>query len=244
MYAGSYTFTYVAVDDFKNKAKCNFTISIFDNKPPNFENCVKNQTFYVSSKNNTGEMIEWEEPFFYDNVDDKNITISSNLKHGFYDPGEYFVNYTATDKSGNSNTCLISVNVKERKCDELEKPENGLRACAKNFTTTWCDFRCDFGYGITDNDSVIENVVYHCNNIERIWSQNVIPECSLIEQPNSVEEVLTISLDSENLGCEDFTNNVSLRIEMKSLLLLNFLFSKNSLLMTSKKNYVATKNAI
>lgn len=209
MYAGNYTFTYVAVDDFKNKAKCNFTISIADNTPPTFENCVMNQTFYVASKNNTSQMIEWEEPFAYDNVDDKNITIESSLRHGFLSPGDYVANYTAVDKTGNANSCIINITVKEKKCNELEKPENGQRICAKNETTTWCDFRCNFGYGITENDSVIENVVLDCDNEKRIWSSDSVPECSLVEQPNSVEEVLTISLHSESLLCEDFAQNVN-----------------------------------
>lgn len=209
MYAGVYTFTYVAVDDFKNKAKCNFTISISDNKPPTFENCITNQTFYVPSKNNTDTMIEWEEPFAFDNVDDKNITVLNSLQHGILNPGEYLANYTAIDKSGNTNSCLINVVVKEKKCDELEKPENGLRVCAKNDTMTWCDFRCYFGYGIIGNDSeVIENILRYCENEKRVWS-NDAPECALIEQPNSVEEVLTISLNSESLSCEEFAENVS-----------------------------------
>jgi sushi, von Willebrand factor type A, EGF and pentraxin domain-containing protein 1 len=209
MYAGIYTFTYVAIDDFKNKAKCNFTILIADKKPPVFENCIVNQTVYVTSKNNTDQRVEWEEPFAFDNVDDKNITVLSSLVFGYLNPGEYLANYTAIDKSGNANSCLITLNVKEKKCDELEKPENGQRICAKNDTSTWCDFRCNFGYGITDNDSVVENVVMYCDNEKRIWSMDFVPECSTIEQPNSVEEVLTISLHSEDLRCEEMAQNVS-----------------------------------
>lgn len=225
MYAGNYTFTYVAVDDYKNKAKCNFSISIADTTPPVFENCIANQTFYVISKNNTDQMIEWEEPVAFDSVDDKNITMTSSLQHGFLSPGDYLANYTATDKSGNANTCQITISVKERKCDELPKPENGLRVCAKNITHTWCDFRCDFGFGFIGNDSIIENVVLHCENEKRVWSDNA-PECSLIEQPTSVEEILTISLDSENQSCQDIAENVSLKIFLE--LALIFLSSKTS----------------
>lgn len=208
MYSGNYTFTYVAVDDFKNKAKCNFTISIADTTPPVFENCIVNQTFYVLSKNATDLLVEWEEPYAYDNVDDKNITLTSSLQPGSFSPGEYSVNYTAIDKSGNANSCLITVSVKEKKCGELEKPENGLRVCAKNETSTWCDFRCNFGFGITENDSVIENVVLYCDHEQRIWNDG-IPECSRIDQPTSVEEILTISLDSEDMLCEEDVKSVS-----------------------------------
>lgn len=241
MYAGNYTFTYVAVDDHKNKAKCNFTISIADTTPPVFENCIVNQTFYVISKNNTEQMIEWEEPLAYDSVDDKNITMTSSLQHGFLNPGDYLANYTAIDKSGNENSCVITVTVKERKCDELSKPENGLRVCAKNLTHTWCDFRCDFGFGFFGNESIIENVVLHCENEKRVWNDNP-PECSLIEQPTSVEEILTILLDSDNQSCQDISENVNLNIveEYKQ----NYFFSKTSSSKTSKKNFVVTRSAI
>lgn len=210
MYAGNYTFTYVAVDESKNKAKCNFTISIADKTPPGFENCITNQTFFVPSKNNTDQIIEWLEPFAYDLVDDRNITILNSLQPGLLNPGEYLANYTAVDMSGNTNSCLISVIVKEKKCDELEKPDNGQRICAKNDTTSWCDFRCNFGFSFTDNESLIENVVLHCDNEKRIWSSESIPECSEVVEPNSVKEVLTISLHSENLICEEIAQNVSL----------------------------------
>lgn len=240
MYSGDYIFTYVAVDDFKNKAKCNFTISISDKKAPIFENCITNQTFYVSSKNNTDQLIEWEEPFAYDNVDDKNITTLRSLKHGFLNPGEFLANYTAIDKSGNKNSCLINIVVKEKKCDEIEMPENGLRVCAKNKTTTWCDIRCNFGYGMTDNDSVIENVVLHCDNDKRIWSDEA-PECSVVEQPNSVEEVLTISLHSDDLACEELAQNVSFQFEIDTKI-KKYFNRKINLSKISRKSYAVIKN--
>lgn len=227
MYAGNYTFTYVAVDEAKNKAKCNFSISISDNTPPVFENCITSQTFYVTSKNNTDHMIEWEEPFAYDNVDDRNITILTSLNHGFLNPGEHLANYTAVDKSGNKNSCLVNVSVKEKKCDELQNPENGLRICAKNDTKTWCDFRCNFGYGITDNETLIENVVLYCDNEAKVWSSESVPECSVVEQPNSVEEVLTISLHSENLLCEEIAQNVR-KFNLIIFIDYKFYFSKKN----------------
>lgn len=240
MYAGNYTFTYVAIDDFKNKAKCNFSIAIADITPPVFENCIVNQTFYVTLKNNTNQIVEWDEPFAYDNVDDKNITTFSSLKHGVLSLGTHKANYTAIDKSGNVNSCLVTIHVKEKKCNELEKPENGLRVCAKNETMTWCDFRCNFGFGINDNDSLIENVVLHCDNDKRVWSSEV-PECSVIEQPNSVEEILSISLHSDNLLCEEFAQNVSLNLIHTQN--LKFFFRKSNWSKTWRKSYAVAKIA-
>lgn len=201
MYLGNYTFTYVAIDEAKNKAKCNFTINIVDLTPPIFENCIDNQTFYITSGKN---VTEWEEPFIYDYVDDKNISITKNLTFGALEVGEYVVNYTAIDQSKNKNSCIINISVKEKKCDEPEKSENSIRICAKNETMTWCDFRCNFGFGIVENDSVLDGLIMHCDNDKRIWSMDGNPQCTTIEQPSSVEEVLTISFNSDSLLCDDF----------------------------------------
>lgn len=223
MYKGNYTFTYVAIDEVKNKAKCNFTITIVDLTPPSFENCIENQTFYINKGKN--ETVEWEEPFAFDYVDDKNLTVQKNMTHGPLEIGEYSINYTAIDQSGNLNSCLIKLSVKERKCDEPEKPENGQRICAKNDTMTFCDYSCNFGFGIIENDAMLESVMMECDNDKRIWSRENIPECSAIEQPKSVEEILTISFNSESLLCEDFVKKVrsyflkrTLKSSLKSLL--------------------------
>jgi CUB/sushi domain-containing protein len=208
MYTGNYTFTYVALDEVKNKAKCNFTLSIVDKTPPIFENCIENQTFYILSKN-INDSIEWEEPFAYDNVNDKNVTVIKNFNSTILSYGEHEINYTAIDNAGNSNSCIVEISVKEKKCEELEKIENGQRICAKNDTMTWCNFQCNFDYVIMQNDSIVENVMMTCDLDKRIWSQDYLPDCMKIEQPTNVEEVLTISLNSDTLICEDYLNNVN-----------------------------------
>lgn len=206
MYTGEYRFTYVAVDEHKNKAKCNFTISIVDITPPIFENCINSQTIFISVGN---KRVEWDEPFAYDNVDDKNISVKRSDNFGDFNPGEYLIKYTAIDQSGNENYCNINLIVKEKKCEELEKPVNGQRVCFKNETHEWCDFRCDFGFGMYHNDFMLENVLTFCEKTASIWSIENLPECSLTEQPNSVEEIMTISLDTEHMACEDLEKNVS-----------------------------------
>ena len=231
MYAGNYTFTYVAVDESKNKAKCNFTISIADTAPPEFDSCVIKQLFYVSSKNNSNQIIEWLEPFAYDLVDERNLTIIKSLQHGFLDVGEYLANYTAVDMSGNFNSCLINITIKEKTCDEFDKPDNGQRICAKNETKTWCDFRCNFGFSLADNESLVENVVLYCDNDERVWSSESVPECLEVVAPNSVKEVLTISIHSNNMICEEVNQNVDNIIVLLKLfyyILRLIFFSKNS----------------
>lgn len=205
MNAGEYRFTYVAVDDHKNKAKCNFTITIVDTTAPVFENCNENQTVFITSGS---RHVEWDEPIAYDNVDDKDIKLTKN-HFGEFTAGKYRVRYTATDQSGNENYCTIELIVKEKKCEELEKPENGQRVCFKNETHEWCDFRCDFGYGMYQSDIMLENLVAYCDKTAAIWTIDSTPECSMIEQPNFVEEIMTISFDADHMACDDLEKNVS-----------------------------------
>lgn len=109
---GNHTFTYVAVDDFKNKAKCNFTISVIDKTPPVLENCVTEQIIFIPNKVNNEVLVEWEEPNAYDNVDDRNVTIIGDLEFGFLNEGQYKINYTIADNSGNINKCVVQLEVK------------------------------------------------------------------------------------------------------------------------------------
>ena len=112
LYLGNYTFTYVAVDDFKNKARCNFSISVIDKTPPAIENCLAQQTFYVPKIFNNTELIEWEEPLAFDNANDENVTTFKSMNFSQLDVGSYQINYTFGDMSGNYNNCLIEVIVK------------------------------------------------------------------------------------------------------------------------------------
>lgn len=93
-----------------------------------------------------------------------------------------------------------------KKCDNIDKPLNGQSVCALNQTHTWCDIRCNFGYGLIDSESkILDNIVIYCDNENRTWNFENF-ECSMIEQPNSVEEILTITLDAEYMHCEDFND--------------------------------------
>ncbi len=112
LFKGYHTFQYIAVDDFKNKARCNFTIEIVDKIPPVIENCITDQLIYIKSKTNKDTLVEWEEPISWDNVDDKNVTVTKNLEFGYLAEGIYDVNYTVLDSSGNQNECHINLTVK------------------------------------------------------------------------------------------------------------------------------------
>lgn len=200
---GTHTFTYIAVDEFKNKAKCKFNIEVIDQDPPVFENCEDPSIIYIGAKDNRNiTYVEWFEPIAYDNSFEP-VTLTRSLYFGYLDAGQYQVEYIATDESNNSNKCVINVRVEERKCSTISIPDNGQAVCVKNVTHAWCEITCDIGYDlIKDEIELIDTMTLMCENKEAIWNHPT-PECTLIEQPNSVEEILTISLDSDILICDD-----------------------------------------
>jgi HYR domain len=180
LFAGNHTFTYVAVDAFKNKAKCNVTIFVIDVTPPVIENCMDPTTFYTVGGNANNEtLIEWDEPKFYDNSEE-NITVYRNLSFGYLKPGEYKVRYNASDIAGNWNVCIINVTVKETHCDNLPSPAEGQTVCAKNTTHTWCEITCKSGFSLYDDadDVHFETLTLYCLNLKPSWKYDVIPDCT------------------------------------------------------------------
>lgn len=104
---GDHVFTYVTVDAFKNKARCNFTISVLDVTPPVLDNCIDPEVIKIRS-NNT--LVEWDEPIVYDNSNEP-INVTQSLKPGNISTGVHVVNYTAVDMSNNVNFCILNVTV-------------------------------------------------------------------------------------------------------------------------------------
>lgn len=109
---GSHNFTYVAVDVFKNKAKCNFTVTVIDKTPPVLENCF-DQEFYVknSQVKDKENFIEWEDPIIFD-YSNGNLTVNKSLEFGYLSFGVHSVDYKVTDEAGNTNQCSLNITVK------------------------------------------------------------------------------------------------------------------------------------
>lgn len=200
---GNHTFTYIAVDSFKNKDKCKFIVEVVDRDPPVFENCDDPPTVYVgAAENRNFTFVDWLEPTMYDNSFET-VHVSRSVNFGYLDAGEYVVEYVATDKSNNSNKCSITVKVEVRKCPVLTAPQNGQSVCVRNATHTWCEISCDIGYDLVkDEIELVDTMTLMCENREAVWNHSM-SECTHVEQPESVEEVFTISLDSDALICGD-----------------------------------------
>lgn len=150
MTLGNHTFTYIAVDAFRNKAKCNFTITVLDITPPNIDNCINPPEIVITNSNDIADnrtFVDWDAPIIYDNSN-TDVNVTQSIHSGHIGIGVHAATYTATDSSGNQNTCMLNVTVKSFLCDTISSPGNGKSLCARNESHTWCDIICDLGYDI------------------------------------------------------------------------------------------------
>ena len=178
---GKHEFSYIAVDAFKNKAKCNFTVTVIDRTPPVLDNCIDPQDFFIrlSQIHDNNNYIEWDDPIVYDNSNTE-LNITQSLEPGFLKLGKYQVKYIATDLSNNTNECLMNITVKELKCERLESPINGTALCAQNITHMWCDIKCNYGNAIYDEfeEDFLTNMTLLCEHDFPKWKYDTVPECS------------------------------------------------------------------
>ncbi len=94
-----------------------------DVTPPRVDECVSPPPFTLQDQGGGGavgsgsggrSLIDWHEPEFSDNSGD-NLTITvSHERQDFFPVGTTDVVYTAYDKAGNNNTCVIHITVQGR----------------------------------------------------------------------------------------------------------------------------------
>lgn len=85
-------------------------LSITDDQPPKVEKCNSPGVFVLV---NEGELnVTWEEPVFWDNSRQRMTVRASHRRHQHFPVGLTKVTYTASDLSGNNNTCVINIQVK------------------------------------------------------------------------------------------------------------------------------------
>lgn len=203
---GDHPFFYVAFDAFQNKAMCEFIVTVLDVVPPTIENCIDPLEMYVPLHVNALDnrsFIDWDPPMIFDNSEEEVIVIQS-IVPGFLGIGIHTASYTATDSSGNQNTCSINITVKAIECDIPAAPLNGDIVCAQNVSHTWCDVACNNGYTIYNNDLDLLRLVCEHNN--PFWQYSPIPDCTQIEQPESIEQIVEISLPNDMDICPNSNN--------------------------------------
>lgn len=216
---GEHIFHYVAIDAFKNKAKCNFTITVLDITSPTIENCVNPTEIYIpttptASPNHT--FVDWDPPIIYDNSNIE-VNVTQSLLAGHLGIGVHQVTYHAVDSAGNENDCIMNVTVLSLQCNLLPSPANGASLCAKNATHTWCKLSCDFGHTMYHNESVVEHsdsVKLFCEHDMAKWPIETVVDCTKTELPESIEQVISITLDS----CHDSDAATQFQSEMETRL--------------------------
>ncbi|GAB0087495.1 sushi, von Willebrand factor type A, EGF and pentraxin domain-containing protein 1 [Sergentomyia squamirostris] len=200
---GKNVFTYVAVDAFRNKASCNFTISVLDVTPPVLDNCIDPAVFNVRTYGPNRVKVEWEDPIIYDNSNTQ-LNITQSLEPGYLSPGSYQVTYKATDAFNNSASCTINITVQELRCEKPNFPDNGKMICASNDTQMWCHMICDSGFAAYDayDENHMENFTLFCDHDKPRWKYEPMLDCTKLDLPTAVDEVLTISLDTDADFCD------------------------------------------
>uniref|UniRef100_A0A1B0CMR2 Sushi, von Willebrand factor type A, EGF and pentraxin domain-containing protein 1 n=2 Tax=Lutzomyia longipalpis TaxID=7200 RepID=A0A1B0CMR2_LUTLO len=201
--AGSHIFTYIASDAFRNKAMCNFTITVEDKTPPVLDNCIDPPVFHLRTYGANKVKVEWEDPIIYDNSN-MNLNVTQSMETGYLQPGSYQVTYTAVDLSNNTASCTMNITVKELKCEKPNFPDNGKMICASNETQMWCHIICNPGFAAYDayDESHMDNLTLFCDHDYPRWKYDPMIDCTKLDLPEAVDEVLSISLDSDMDFCE------------------------------------------
>lgn len=186
------------------------------------DNCLDPPEIYVPKIINMTDnrsLVDWQPPIIYDNSNGT-VNITQNILPGYLNVGIHTIEYVAVDSSGNKNTCILNVTVKALKCNVLPSPANGESLCARNDTHTWCDVTCDFGYSMYQSDEEIsDSLKLYCDNNNPQWQYDPLPDCTKVELPDSIEQVISITLeDNMNLCKNDSESKEKLMSQIRQQL--------------------------
>ncbi|XP_015588785.1 sushi, von Willebrand factor type A, EGF and pentraxin domain-containing protein 1 [Cephus cinctus] len=206
----SHTITYVAQDASKNKAICKFTVNVVDREPPTVENCIDPPIFLAEST--TGAInITWTEPVFHDNSDiPVRVERSHNPDENVFPLGLTNVVYNATDKSGNTRSCVLNVTVEDI-CQDYPKPLHGNAECSSvEAQGVQCIVTCSEGYAFAFSPSnsvqTDQGLLVTCNRYTYLWNNSYFPDCSVAQVPNVIAQDGSMILEGEATdACENST---------------------------------------
>ncbi|XP_030830199.1 uncharacterized protein LOC588928 isoform X14 [Strongylocentrotus purpuratus] len=109
---GVTTVTYTARDTAGLTSTCSFNVTIIDVETPVISGCPSDITVSVEATESTSN-VSWTEPTAADNSNNVGLT-TSHSPYSIFSIGNTNVTYTATDGSGNSDTCLFVVTVLDK----------------------------------------------------------------------------------------------------------------------------------
>ncbi|MBK6699497.1 MAG: HYR domain-containing protein [Saprospiraceae bacterium] len=130
---GITTNIYKATDASGNTRTCSMTIKVEDRRRPTIT-CPENVITEVTSQHTCNKIVHFSNATYADNCTLYPGTITSTLPSGSdLRTGIHQVTFTATDHSGNTNTCTMNITVLDKGIPIIACPENQTLSCPGNF---------------------------------------------------------------------------------------------------------------
>ncbi|XP_038050781.1 sushi, von Willebrand factor type A, EGF and pentraxin domain-containing protein 1-like [Patiria miniata] len=134
--------------------------------------CPPNQVIFAGEgQNRVTVSWQWEPVMATDaGVDIPAILLTINsipfngTKPTSFDEGTYFLDYTATDAAGNSESCVVQIEAKVTRCLGLSAPSNGQISLVSGHGTctgsavygSVCEFSCEVGYTLSTGGAILQ----------------------------------------------------------------------------------------
>ncbi|XP_071955254.1 uncharacterized protein [Antedon mediterranea] len=100
--------SYMATDNFQNKAECNFTVVVIDEEPPYFIDCPVDFIYFVDDTADYGNP-SWLVPNTTDNSGVRPLVTASHQPYDEFPVNTTLVNYTSIDDDYNVGTCQFYI---------------------------------------------------------------------------------------------------------------------------------------
>ncbi|XP_078695719.1 CUB and sushi domain-containing protein 3-like, partial [Branchiostoma floridae x Branchiostoma belcheri] len=145
-----------------------------DIEKPLFSQCPQDQTFY-GDRGSQSTFVNWTVSAI-DNSGEIPAVVCSHTP-GVRPVGDYQVTCTATDATGNTETCSFDIRVKVRRCQQLLPPLYGtfVGACDTAYGST-CQVTCITGYQLDGSDTAT------CEMLggSAVWDRETNPVCQAL----------------------------------------------------------------
>ena len=209
---GTNVITSVATDGRGNTSQAQCEVLVVDNQAPVIQNC-SNQVVECTANTGTGGAVNFQEPTAYDNC--PNLTISCVPTNGSVLPlGTNLIVYTASDCSGNTNSCTFNVIVQDTTPPVISCPTNVTLLCGQSTNTSitgtaTATDTCDPNPVVTFTDATGAVNCTGLAGISRTWtatdaSGNSSTCVQSITYTNTTAPTVTVPTGS-SLGCNPVT---------------------------------------
>ncbi|KAI8480747.1 hypothetical protein Bbelb_415400 [Branchiostoma belcheri] len=140
---------------------------------PHFSQCPQDKTFYAD-RSSQSTFVYWT-VLATDNSGETPVVACSHAV-GMFPSGDHQVSCTATDGSGNTETCSFDVRVKVRRCDQLLPPLFGsfVGTCDTAYGSV-CRVTCTTGYQLEGS----ETATCEIQGNTAVWDRATNPVCKV-----------------------------------------------------------------